>query len=325
MDDEDEFDNAFSDIDEEAAIAVLNREEQKFSATQRVDHSPPAKRQKTDNRTASINQFSQLPIVLGLDDDYFTRTKAVPLHQRNEEARPPPPHQPAKQKTPPGPVSTHVTHTHNSSVTAPQPLQHSGNPQPPLQGQPLTTSRRPSGPPVNFPQHHVVTDSQRSIHQAKQQYWNASSSSFIATAGMSSSKPHSAGSSKLTTPVQPRQHTAQRQSHSNTTPNPPARNASVGPPNPHLQPPPAQRRPSVTTAYVQPQQEPQIQRHNSLKRQHSSNNAELHIQALRASQGGVDGGGGNSDLRVRLELDILNEQLKQVRAFDASNALNVLD
>lgn len=319
MDDEDEFDNAFSDIDEEAAIALLTREEQKFSAIQRVDHSPPAKRQKTDNRTASINQFSQLPIVLGLDGDYFTRTKAVPLHQRNEEAQPPP-----HQKPPPGPVYTHVTPTSNSSVTAPQSLQHSGNPRPPLGGQPLTTSRRPSGPPVNFPQHRVVSDQQRSVHQAKQQHWNASSSSFIATAGTSSSKPHSAGPSKLTTPVQPRQHTAQRQPHSNTTPNPPVRNASVGPPNPHLQPPPAHRRPSVTTAYAQPQQAPQIQRHNSLKRQHSSNNAELHIQTPRASQGGVDGG-GNSDLRVRLELDILNGQLKKVRAFDASNALNVLD
>lgn len=314
MDDEDEFDNAFSDIDEEAAIAVLNREEQKFSVTQRVDHSPPAKRQKIEHRTASINQFSQLPIVLGLDDDYFTRTKAVPVHQRNEEAA----HQPAKQKPSPGPVYTQPTSANSSSVTAPQFLQHSGPAPPPLRGQPLTTSRRPSGPPINLPQHRVVSDPQRSIHQAKQQHWNTSSSSFIATAGTSSSKPHSATSSKLTTPVQPRQHTPQRQSHSNITPNPTTRNASVGPPIPHPQPPPAQR------SYVQPQQAPQIQRHNSLKRDYSSNNVELHTQTPRASQGG-GGSGGNSDLRIRIELDILKEELEQVSASDAFDALNVLN
>ena len=96
MDDDDEFDNFFSVIDDAAAIAALDHEEKKIAATatQRVvdvEHSPPPKRQKLDHRTESASQYAQLPIMLGLEDDYFTRTNAAPLRQRNEDARSRPP------------------------------------------------------------------------------------------------------------------------------------------------------------------------------------------------------------------------------------------
>ena len=314
MEGDDEFDGAFFDIDDDTALDILDREEQKFAATQRADHSPPAKRQKIGHHSPSIDQYSQLPIVLGLEDDYFTRTKAVPLHQRNEGmqpsvAKPKPPHRPAQSRP-----SVHGSSPVVSTQLSQSPKHQQQQPSRP---QPLSLTRQSSISGPGPPQPPVVPEPQGFTRHQKQQSWDRPSrNSAVGSLGPfpSQQKLHSVGPSKPTTPTsaQQGQHAPQRQSLNRATPNTHSRNLTINPQPP--QAPSAHRRLSATGGQMQPA--PALERHDTLKRQNSSNNVISGLEETRHSKG------GNIELRMRLELDILKEQLEQVRVSDAFYALH---
>lgn len=311
MDDDDEFDNAFFDIDDEAAIALLNQEESKFAATQRVDQSPPSKRQKLDHRNPSLNQFSQVPIVLGLEDDYFTRSTGPAVHHRSEPPAPAPP--PARQNPPPrAPAPANNSHTARVSTSANQSRVQSFQPQarPPPQPQPQPP-RRPGE--ASGPHQRVVSDPQRSTGFSKHSSWTGHATNVNVTPPPNPPpKPRSTGQPQPSRPVPLQQHALHRQHGYNTPTTAPARSSVAGPSTRQHSPQLARTssfQAQVPQAQVPNQQTPEAFRQNSLKRQHSRGAFVAQQNAPRPSQGG-----GNGDARVKLELRILQAQLDEVRA-----------
>ncbi|KIP08450.1 hypothetical protein PHLGIDRAFT_126973 [Phlebiopsis gigantea 11061_1 CR5-6] len=314
MDDDDEFDSFFSVIDDAAAIAALDREEERVAATQRVgvEHSPPSKRQKLDHHTRSISQYAQLPIVLGLDDDYFTRTTAAPLQQRHEDESPRPPL--VKRKPPPPqPVLARETSNH-VSISVPHPSYNT--PQASARPPPPEVYRKPSTPSSAMPAPHtVVSDPQRTAQYHKQtSLAAAASSSSMPSAPSSQPKPPSAGPSRGPHPQ--RQHTPHRQEPAVAIPNTQVRAGAVSSPyqgaSPAIFSAPAERRRTSTAGQVSSQQPPPIQHTNALKRQHSSNSAFAQQQGAKPTQGA-----GNTDARLRRELEIMRVQLEQAQEREA--------
>lgn len=312
MDDEDDYDNYFPEIDLSAQVlAELDKVERNFVASQALPKPPPPKKQKIQHTSSEETEYDPVPIVLGFGGDYFAQGGA----ESNQRRDPPQP-----------PVSQQTRQT-LAITSKPAPVQANHTPVPAAQAQlvrqqqaqqsrALQAVRQPGGPAFNGQlQAATRTLTPQNTAYQKQNNWNNQSPNVNAEAGPSrpSPKPPPAVQSNSYTAQGQRLPAAQRQPprQSPAPLAPHARNATTTPANPqyHAQPQ-TQRHPSVNGGQAQNQKPPEAQRLNPLKRQHSVN--------AQPTQSDKD-----PNATAALELEILRAQVAEVRAYTRSDAFHI--
>jgi hypothetical protein len=306
MGDEDEYDNAFSDIEiDDSVAAILEQEEKKYAATQHIHPPPPPKKQKLNHRQPSEDDLSQVPIVFGLDGDYFTRVNATPAPR--EASRPTPPQQ-AKQHATASAALTNAARRSYSPFETAQPRAQSFLPVTVQQTPSSHTTNQVSGSTFNAYQH-VGSPAQTIQDEALQGQTTRSHETTSLNLGAGSS----AALSKPPSTRRPDKYTPAGQiQQKQGVPGPPSRQSPA--PTASTYASAASWAPRPDTPYQntfeaagRQERTPEFQRQNSLKRPHSENGFGVQQQAPAPSQ--VRSGDG----KVQLELSILKAQLDEVR------------